>query len=161
LGCHPEGKPPVAGSVKATPGLLPRPGFYTTTWDTSQTPELPVGAVRIRAYAQGANRRSGASQTTFRPTDGICFRLASDQVQGGHQFLVVLHGPSGWTVRSPALFGLGPIDRPGPIEPLWICTPLPGAPAGGRTAAVETEGLERGGTTFTVKPCAWSGQQAG
>jgi hypothetical protein len=25
----------VAGSVKATPGLLPRPGFYTTTWDTS------------------------------------------------------------------------------------------------------------------------------
>jgi hypothetical protein len=98
------------------------------TYRHEAQPEQPVGAARIRAHAGGANRRSGAPQTTFRPTDGICFRPASDQVQGGHRFLAVLRGPSGWTVRSPVLFGLGPIDAPGPREPLWICATLPGAP---------------------------------
>jgi hypothetical protein len=122
------------------------------TYRHEAQPELPAGAARIRAHARGANRRSGAPQTTFRPTDGICFRLASDRVQGGHQFLAVLRGPSGWAMRSPALFGLGPIDGPGLTEPPWICTTLPGVPTGGWTAAVETEGLERGRTIFVVRP---------
>jgi SAM-dependent methyltransferase len=50
LGCHPEGKPPVAGSVKATPGLLPRPGFYTTTWDTNLASEDPYTFYYLRVY---------------------------------------------------------------------------------------------------------------
>jgi ketosteroid isomerase-like protein len=122
------------------------------TYRHEAEPDLPVGAVRITTHAVDERRHPGAPQTVFRPDEGVCFVLASDQVHGGHHFMVVLYAPTRQVARSPVLFGLGPIDAPGPMDPVWTCTTFRGAPAGSWTAAVETEGLERGRTTFTVRP---------
>jgi ketosteroid isomerase-like protein len=122
------------------------------TYRHEAEPDLPVGAVRITTHARDEGGRPGAPQTAFGPNEGICFVLASDQVQGGHQFMVVLYAPARRVLRSPVLFSLGPIDAPGPMDPVWTCITFRNAPAGSWIAAIESEGLERGRTTFTVRP---------
>ncbi len=121
----------------------------------STDPGLKVGDVRLTTRDRGPDGRPAQIRTQFVRGQHICFLASSDEVQGGHVFRIRLRSPRGRTEVLPGVFGLGPIEKPGPLS-VWWCVRIPeNADEGEWTATVEVDGTPKSGITFNVLPETW------